>query len=175
MPHEVPGVFHMLLRHGRGFGQSDLEEVATAVGHRPLGSNWSGQSQGHVFVCLSVAIHLQGPLQRGSGSPGRTSCRSRFCSHQPGQPARLQTGTKCGREIGRVASPHRWRQMLPTSARVAQEVYEPLIGIQYPMLQPNGRHLANRCHLHPTRGSPDCLRPKICPLVPCLAQCGCKE
>ena len=24
--------------------------------------------------------------------------------------------------------------MLPTSARVAQEVYEPLIGIQYPML-----------------------------------------
>ena len=40
MPHEVPGVFHMLLRHGRGFGLSDLEEAATAVGHRPLGSNW---------------------------------------------------------------------------------------------------------------------------------------
>ena len=36
----------------------------------------------------------------GSGSPGRTSCRSRLCSHQPGQPARLQTGTKCGRKIG---------------------------------------------------------------------------
>ena len=33
-----------------------------------------------------------------------------------------------------VASPHCWSLMLPTSARVAQEVYEPLIGIQYPML-----------------------------------------
>ena len=33
-----------------------------------------------------------------------------------------------------VANPHCWSLMLPTSARVAQEVYEPLIGIQYPML-----------------------------------------
>ena len=33
-----------------------------------------------------------------------------------------------------VASPHCWSLMLPTSARVAQEVYEPLIGIQYPVL-----------------------------------------
>ena len=33
-----------------------------------------------------------------------------------------------------VASPHCWSLMLPTSARVAQEVYEPLIGIQNPML-----------------------------------------
>ena len=32
MPHEVPGVFHMLLRHGRGFGPIDLGEAATAVG-----------------------------------------------------------------------------------------------------------------------------------------------
>ena len=37
MPHEIPGVFHMLLRHGRGFGLSDLEETAKVVGHRPLG------------------------------------------------------------------------------------------------------------------------------------------
>ena len=40
MPHEIPGVFHMLLRHGRGFGLSDLEETAEVVGHRPLGSSW---------------------------------------------------------------------------------------------------------------------------------------
>ena len=32
-----------------------------------------------------------------------------------------------------VAGLHQWSVMLPTSARVAQEVYEPLIGIQYPM------------------------------------------
>ena len=28
MPHEKAGVFHKLLRHGRGFGLSDLEETA---------------------------------------------------------------------------------------------------------------------------------------------------
>ena len=40
MPHEITGVFHMLLRHGRGFGLSDLEETAKVAGHRPLGSSW---------------------------------------------------------------------------------------------------------------------------------------
>ena len=40
MPHEMPGVFHMLLRHGPGFGLSDPEETAKVVGHRPLGSSW---------------------------------------------------------------------------------------------------------------------------------------
>ena len=40
MPHEIPEVFHMLLRHGRGFSLSDLEETATVLGHRPLGSSW---------------------------------------------------------------------------------------------------------------------------------------
>ena len=40
MPHEIPEVFHMLLRHGRGFGLSDLEETAKVAGHRPLGGSW---------------------------------------------------------------------------------------------------------------------------------------
>ena len=40
MPREIPGVFHMLLRHGRGFSLSDLEETAKVAGHRPLGSSW---------------------------------------------------------------------------------------------------------------------------------------
>ena len=39
------------------------------------------------------------------------------------------------------------------------------------VVQPTGRHLANRCHLN-ARGSPDCLRTEICPLVPYFAQCG---
>ena len=37
-------------------------------------------------------------------------------------------------ERSKVANPHCWSLMLPTSARVAQKVYEPLMGIQYPML-----------------------------------------
>ena len=33
-----------------------------------------------------------------------------------------------------VSGVHQWSVMLPTCARVAQEVYEPLIGVQHPML-----------------------------------------
>ena len=40
IPHEILGVCHMLLRQGRGFGLSDLEETAKVVGHRALGSSW---------------------------------------------------------------------------------------------------------------------------------------
>ena len=47
----------MLLRHGRGFGLSDLEETATAVGHRPLGSNWFRPEK--VKATSSFACQLQ--------------------------------------------------------------------------------------------------------------------
>ena len=57
MPHEVPGVFHMLLRHGRGFGHIDLEEAAAAVGHRPLGGNWFRPDK--VKATSSFAYQLQ--------------------------------------------------------------------------------------------------------------------
>ena len=40
MPHEVPGVFHTLLRHSRGFCQEDLEQAADIVSQPPLGSCW---------------------------------------------------------------------------------------------------------------------------------------
>ena len=37
-------------------------------------------------------------------------------------------------ECSGLAGMHQWSIMLPTSARVAQEVCEPLIGVHYPML-----------------------------------------
>ena len=39
MPHEIPGVFHMLLRHRRGFDLCDLEEAAAGGGPQALESN----------------------------------------------------------------------------------------------------------------------------------------
>ena len=57
MPHEIPGVFHMLLRHGRGFGLSDPEETATVVGQRPLGSGWFRPEK--VQATSSFACQLQ--------------------------------------------------------------------------------------------------------------------
>ena len=135
LPHEVPGVFHMLLRHGRGFGLSDLEEAATAVGHRPLGSNgfrpdkvkatssFASQVQSTYKDLSSVNLDLPEGLLVGLG----------YAATSPDSPLDFRQAQNAAERSG-VASPHRWSLMLPTSARVAQEVYEPLIGIQYPML-----------------------------------------
>ena len=127
--------------------------------------------QATVFVRLSVTVHLQRPLQSGSGSPGRSAGGSRICSYQPGQPARLPTGAKCGREI-RSRKPAllefnvaNERKVCPRSVRAVNRN-----SISH-VVPANGRHLANRYHLH-SRGSLDCLRPTICPLVPCFAQCA---
>ena len=57
LPHEIPGVFHKLLRHGRGFGLSDLEETAKVAGHRPLGRSWFRPEK--VQATSSFACQLQ--------------------------------------------------------------------------------------------------------------------
>ena len=135
MPHEVPGVFHMLLRHGRGFGLSDLEEAATAVGHRPLGSNWFRPDK--VKATSSFACQLQSTYKDLSSVnldlPEGLLVGLGYAATSPDSPLDFRQAQNAAERSG-VASPHRWSLMLPTSARVAQEVYEPLIGIQYPML-----------------------------------------
>ena len=52
---------------------------------------------------------------------------------RPGHCYQLQQANLASERSG-VSGVHQWSVMLPTSARVVQEVYEPLIGIQYPML-----------------------------------------
>ena len=98
MPHEIPGVCHMLLHHSRGFGLGDLEETAKVVGHRPLGSSWFRPEKVKAtspFACQLQSTYKR-PLQSGPGPPGRTVGRSRICSHQPRQPTRLPPGANCG-------------------------------------------------------------------------------
>ena len=135
MPHEVPGVFHMLLRHGRGFGHIDLEEAATAVGHRPLGGNWFRPDK--VKATSSFACQLQSTYKDLSSVdldlPEGLLVGLGYAATSPDSPLDFRQAQNAAERSG-VASPHRWSLMLPTSARVAQEVYEPLIGIQYPML-----------------------------------------
>ena len=135
MPHEIPGVFHMLLRHGRGFGLSDLEETANAVGHRPLGSNWFRPEK--VKATSSFACHRQSTYKDLSrvdlDLPEGLLVGLGYAATSPDSPLDFRQAQNAAERSG-VASPHRWSLMLPTSARVAQEVYEPLIGIQYPML-----------------------------------------
>ena len=56
-----------------------------------------------------------------------------YAATSPDSPLDFRQAQNAAERSG-VASPHRWSSRLPTSARVAQEVYEPLIGIQCPML-----------------------------------------
>ena len=56
-----------------------------------------------------------------------------FAATSPDSPLDFHQAQTAAERSG-VANPHCCSLMLPTSARVAQEVYEPLTGIQYPML-----------------------------------------
>ena len=56
-----------------------------------------------------------------------------YAATNPGSPLSFHQAQSAAERSG-VAGLHQWSIMLPTSARVSQEVYEPLIGIQYPML-----------------------------------------
>ena len=135
MPHEFPGVFQALLRHGRGFVRTDLEEAAVAVSHRPLGGSWfrpdkvkaespfARMLQSTYSELSSVDLDLPEGLLVGLG----------YAATSPDSPLDFRQAQSAAERSG-VASPRCWSLMLPTSARVAQEVYEPLIGIQYPML-----------------------------------------
>ena len=88
-----------------------------------------GQGQGHVFVCLSVTIHR--PSSVNLDLPEGLLVGPGFAATSRDSPFRQAQNAA---ERSEVASPHRWSLMLPTSERVTQEVHEPLIGIQYPML-----------------------------------------
>ena len=135
MPHEIPGVCHMLLRHGRGFGLGDLEETAKVVGHRPLGSSWFRPEK--VKATSPFACQLQSTYKDLSrvdlDLPEGLLVGLGYAATSPDSPLDFRQAQTAAERSG-VANPHCWSLMLPTSARVAQEVYEPLIGIQYPML-----------------------------------------
>lgn len=135
MPHEFPSVFHALLQHGRGFGHSDLEADAEAVSRRPLGQPWF--YPGKIKATSSFARELQstyGDLNKVDlALPEGLLVGLGYAATSPDSPLDFRQAQSAAERSG-VADPHCWSLMLPTSARVAQEVYEPLIGIQYPML-----------------------------------------
>ena len=131
MQHEIPGVFHKLLRHGRGFGLSDLEETAKVAGHRPYKKSWFRPEK--VQATSSFACQLQSTYKDLSRvdldlSEGLLVGLG-YAATSPDSPFDFRQAQTAA-ERSEVAGPHCWSLMLPTSARVAQEVYEPLIGIQ---------------------------------------------
>ena len=125
----------MLLRHPRGFGLGDLAETAEVVGHKPLGSGWFRPEK--VKATSSFACQLQSTYKDLSrvdlDLPEGLLVGLGYAATSPDSPLDFRQAQTAAERSG-VANPHCWSLMLPTSARVAQEVYEPLIGIQYPML-----------------------------------------
>ena len=167
------GVFHMLLRHGRGFGLSDLEETAKVAGHRPLGSSWFRPEKVQAtssFACQSQSTYKD--LSRVDlDLPEGLLVGLEFAATSPDSPLDFRQAQNAAERSG-VASPHCWSLMLPTSARVAQEVYEPLIGIQYPMLC---SRMEDTWQIGTTSIREDhwiASGLRFCPLVPCFAQCA---
>ena len=135
MPHEIPGVFHKLLRHGRGFGLSDLEKTAKVAGHMPVGRSWFRPEK--VQATSSFACQLQSTYKDLSrvdlDLPEGLLVGLGYAATSPDSPFDFRQAQTAAERSG-VAGPHCWSLMLPTSARVVQEVHEPSIGIQYPML-----------------------------------------
>ena len=105
------------------------------MGHRPLGSSWFRPEK--VQATSSFACQLQSTYKDLSrvdlDLPEGLLVGLGYAATSPDSPLDFRQAQTAAERSG-VASPHCWSLMLPTSARVAQEVYEPLIGIQYPML-----------------------------------------
>ena len=106
------------------------------MGHRPLGSSWFRPEK--VKATSSFACQLQSTYKDLSrvdlDLPEGLLVGLGYAATSPDSPLDFRQAQNAAERSG-VASPHCWSLMLPTSARVAQEVYEPLIGIQYPMLR----------------------------------------
>ena len=113
----------------------ELEEAAIAVSRRPLGSCWFRPDK--VKAVSPFARQLQSTYSDLSrvdlDLPVGLLVGLAFAATCPDSPLDFRQAQSAAERSG-VASPHCWSLMLRTSARVAQEVYEPLIGIQYSML-----------------------------------------
>ena len=105
------------------------------MGHRPLGSSWFRPEK--VKATSPFACQLQSTYKDLSrvdlDLPEGLLVGLGYAATSPDSPLDFRQAQTAAERSG-VANPHCWSLMLPTSARVAQEVYEPLIGIQYPML-----------------------------------------
>ena len=94
---------------------------------RPLGSNWFRPEK--VKATSSFACQLQSTYKDLSrvdlDLPEGLLVGLGYAATSPDSPLDFRQAQNAAERSG-VASPHRWSLMLPTSARVAQEVYEPL-------------------------------------------------
>ena len=95
---------------------------------RPEGAVATSSFAGALQATYSIVTHRKSDLELPEG----LLIGLGYAATNPDSPLDFQLAQSAAERSG-VAGQHRWSLMLPTSARVAQEVCEPLIGI-HPML-----------------------------------------
>ena len=131
MPHDLPAVLRNLLHSSTEVPLDKLTEAAGGC----LGCQWHTEehcpSSSPVGAALQAARKDLGKVD--FRTPEGLLAGLGYAITRPGHCYQFQQASLASDRSG-VSGVHQWSVMLPTSARVAQEVYEPLIGIQYPML-----------------------------------------
>ena len=135
LPHELPAVICSLLHGCTEVPLDNLADAACAASHGRLGSKWKTveecPSSTPVGVCLQTAHKELGRVD--FTTPEGLIAGLGYAITRAGHGFQFQQASVASDRSG-VSGVHQWSVMLPTSARMAQEVYEPLIGIQCPML-----------------------------------------
>ena len=126
---ELPVVSCSLLKESAEVSLRELTQAAKEVSSKALGSRWSSRE-----VCpstLPAGANLQAAcpeLRRVQlDTPEGLIAGLGYALTRPGHTFQFHQANTAEERSG-LAGIHQWSIMLPTSARVAQEVYEPLIG-----------------------------------------------
>ena len=134
MPHDLPAVLCNLLHSSTEVPLDKLTEAADEASRGCLGCQWHTEehcpSSSPVGAALQAAHKDLGKVD--FRTPEGLLAGLGYAITRPGHCYQFQQANLASDRSG-VSGVHQWSVMLP-SARVAQEVYEPLIGIQYPML-----------------------------------------
>ena len=135
MPQELPVVACSLLKESAEASLHELKQAAKEVSSKALGSRWSSREDCPSTLPAGANLQAAYPELRQVqlDTPEGLIAGLGYALTRPGHTFQLHQANTAEERSG-LAGIHQWSIMLPTSARVAQEVYEPLIGIHYPML-----------------------------------------
>ena len=113
----------------------ELMQAAKEVSSKALGSRWYSREDCPSTMPAGANLQAAYPELRHIqlDTPEGLIAGLGYALTRPGHTFQFHQANTAEERSG-LAGVHQWSIMLPTSARVAQEVYEPLIGIHYPML-----------------------------------------
>ena len=135
MPQELPKIACSLLKESGEASLQELMQAAEEVSGKALGSGWYSREDCPSTMPAGVNLQAAYPELRRIqlDTPEGLIAGLGYALTRPGHMFQFHQASTAEERSG-LAGVHQWSIMLPTSARVAQEVYEPLIGIHYPML-----------------------------------------